>query len=467
MEVMKKHFDDVLAAYGDATVVSLVEQEGREGIIGREFRERLSALSSSKIIYREFDVHRECKGMKYENIKKLIDSLELFLNRAGYYWSGTDGLLISQKAVVRTNCMDCLDRTNVVQCAIARYMMNIQLLKLGLHSYPDKGIGVYLDFEVKFNNAWANNGDAISIAYTNTSALKGDVTRTGKRKLMGVMNDGANSLYRMYQNNFRDTYRQSILDYILGVSTFEAFSGSISNAPAEGDQPANADKADVETIYKIRTEAVETVKSRVLASDEPILSGYTVFAMEPTMLRARGAMLTEKVFLLTKDSYYSCNYDYTLDKLTQLKRVPLDKIVQIQKGPCFIDDDNRSEIENYSLVIYYTTGETRLSGTLFNQTEVVRSLFPFPQQAQDQEQFDIFKVTSSKAEPSRSLVEQLVARLASAVLQIPEHHRAPPRHPFVFDADITPLIENRAGVFRRMGNIFRSSRKAPRSEQQT
>lgn len=73
--------------------------------------------------------------------------------------------------------MDCLDRTNVVQCAFARHMMNIQLLRLGIHSYPEQGLGYYEDFEYKFNHIWANNGDAISMSYTNTIALKGDVTR--------------------------------------------------------------------------------------------------------------------------------------------------------------------------------------------------------------------------------------------------------------------------------------------------
>ena len=57
-----------------------------------------------------------------------------------------------QNGAIRTNCMDCLDRTNVVQCSIARHVMNLQLLRLGIHSYPEQGLGYYVDFEVIFNH---------------------------------------------------------------------------------------------------------------------------------------------------------------------------------------------------------------------------------------------------------------------------------------------------------------------------
>jgi hypothetical protein len=38
----------------------------------------------------------------------------------------------TQKGVFRTNCMDCLDRTNVVQSVIARQILLQWLSKLGV-----------------------------------------------------------------------------------------------------------------------------------------------------------------------------------------------------------------------------------------------------------------------------------------------------------------------------------------------
>lgn len=42
-----------------------------------------------------------------------------------------------QKSVVRTNCMDCLDRTNVVQSVIAKHMLKRQLSALNIMSMED------------------------------------------------------------------------------------------------------------------------------------------------------------------------------------------------------------------------------------------------------------------------------------------------------------------------------------------
>lgn len=41
--------------------------------------------------------------------------------------------------------------------------------------------------------------------------FQGDFTRTGERKLAGVMKDGVNSANRYYLNRFRDAYRQAVI----------------------------------------------------------------------------------------------------------------------------------------------------------------------------------------------------------------------------------------------------------------
>lgn len=37
------------------------------------------------------------------------------------------GIICDQRGVFRVNCMDCLDRTNVVQAALARHIMEQQV----------------------------------------------------------------------------------------------------------------------------------------------------------------------------------------------------------------------------------------------------------------------------------------------------------------------------------------------------
>ena len=72
-------------------------------------------------------------------------------------------------------------------------------------------------FESTFKLLWADHGDSLSLAYSGTGALKSDFVRTGKRTLMGNVQDGYLSCKRFYLNNFRDGYNQDCHDYFLGA----------------------------------------------------------------------------------------------------------------------------------------------------------------------------------------------------------------------------------------------------------
>lgn len=84
------------------------------------------------------------------------------------------------------------------------------------------------------------------MAYTNTTALKGDITRTGKRNMKGVINDGAASLMRLYQNNFKDGNRQMVVDFFLGLQSWEALTGRTIDFDASGVVEAAADSVQKE-----------------------------------------------------------------------------------------------------------------------------------------------------------------------------------------------------------------------------
>ena len=64
----------------------------------------------------------------------------------GYYHIEKKNKIItrknSQKGVFRTNCMDCLDRTNVVQSVFARYVLHEMLAKAGITN-PKKSITAF------------------------------------------------------------------------------------------------------------------------------------------------------------------------------------------------------------------------------------------------------------------------------------------------------------------------------------
>lgn len=120
-----------------------------------------------------------------------------------------------QSGVFRVNCIDCCDRTNVVQTYIARTILLQQLsaldiLKSATEVFPRS-------FQDIFNHVWANNGDRVSLLYSGTHALMGDYTRTGVRSVSGLLNDGVNSISRYLQNNFKDSEKQRSINLILGL----------------------------------------------------------------------------------------------------------------------------------------------------------------------------------------------------------------------------------------------------------
>ncbi|KAJ0400082.1 hypothetical protein P43SY_003937 [Pythium insidiosum] len=177
-----------------------------------------STLLAEPIVYVWFDFHHECRKMQWGNLSKLVAEVNDQFPHYGYFECDSEGRVLSrQRGVFRVNCMDNLDRTNVVMSLFARRAV---LSALGLYQSTDKQASVldspYEAFEVAFKNAWADNADYVSRMYAGTGALKTDFTRTGKRTLVGALQDGVNSVTRYYLNNFADGIRQDAYDLLVG-----------------------------------------------------------------------------------------------------------------------------------------------------------------------------------------------------------------------------------------------------------
>lgn len=73
-----------------------------------------------------------------------------------------------QGGVIRTNCIDCLDRTNVVQGVVGHRAMEAALTAMGLLA-PGSSVAHALPLlEARFKHMWADHGDAISLQYAGT-----------------------------------------------------------------------------------------------------------------------------------------------------------------------------------------------------------------------------------------------------------------------------------------------------------
>ncbi|EGE01718.1 hypothetical protein TEQG_00762 [Trichophyton equinum CBS 127.97] len=155
----RKHFSDQIKTYGENFLVNLVNQKGRE-----EQMKRAALMDRLHYIY--FDFHNETKGLQWHRAELLLNQLNEGLQR-GQYFSGIESLgnpsgtleaRRMQSSVVRTNCMDCLDRTNVVQSMLGRYTLTRQFIDCGILMPGEK-----TDDDLVFRDLFRNIQDAFDL----------------------------------------------------------------------------------------------------------------------------------------------------------------------------------------------------------------------------------------------------------------------------------------------------------------
>ncbi|PNT63698.1 hypothetical protein BRADI_4g20110v3 [Brachypodium distachyon] len=206
--VLERHFHDLQKKYGAVVAIDLVNTTGGEGRLYERYAKSIEPILSEDIRFVHFDFHKICGHIHFERLSQLYDQIEDYLKKHKYFLLNDEGKTMEeQTGTVRTNCVDCLDRTNVTQSMVGRKILESQLQRLGVLS-ANSTISDYPAFDADYKVLWANHGDAISTQYSGTPALKGDFVRYGKRTTQGIFNDLWNALERYYLNNFADGTKQ-------------------------------------------------------------------------------------------------------------------------------------------------------------------------------------------------------------------------------------------------------------------
>ncbi|OLN82021.1 Inositol-1,4,5-trisphosphate 5-phosphatase 1-like protein 2 [Colletotrichum chlorophyti] len=233
-----KHFDDLEQAYGAVHVVNLLsEAKPGEAQLSQLYHLAVQHCPLSQVgedespdhaLLREthYDFHAETKGPGgYEAARQIRKYIENSTDGFAYYLAedteddvGIDDkdhpgasrmvVVLQQEGVFRTNCLDCLDRTNLIQTLISQMATEAFLSHRGEYATSD--------FWMRHSTLWADNGDALSKIYAGTGALKSSFTRHGKMSLAGAVADMRKSVQRLYHNNFTDSARQTTIDRLLG-----------------------------------------------------------------------------------------------------------------------------------------------------------------------------------------------------------------------------------------------------------
>lgn len=207
-----RHFRTLKNLYGKQIIVNLLGSKEGEHMLSKAFQSHLKASEHAADIQMvNFDYHQMVKGGKTEKLHSVLKpQVQKFLDYGFFYFNGSE-VQRCQSGTVRTNCLDCLDRTNSVQAFLGLEMLTKQLEALGLAEKPQ----LVTRFQEVFRSMWSVNGDSISKIYAGTGALEGKA-KAGKLK------DGARSVSRTIQNNFFDSSKQEAIDVLLLGNTLNS-----------------------------------------------------------------------------------------------------------------------------------------------------------------------------------------------------------------------------------------------------
>ena len=159
-----KHFNQLMTRYGSPVVIlNLVKKRERrrkhESLLSDYLSKSISHLNmflheEDQLQYIHFDMARYNKKKDVNVMSKLAEIAQKSLNNTGifhsqppYYWQTMNSEFDAKKrfqgkgemgqngskqtGIVRTNCVDCLDRTNTAQFVIGKVALGLQLHALG------------------------------------------------------------------------------------------------------------------------------------------------------------------------------------------------------------------------------------------------------------------------------------------------------------------------------------------------
>lgn len=205
-----RHLTMIKQRYGQQVIVnllgsSLIGSKEGEAMLSQMFQSHHNLSQHKDVAHVIFDYHQECRGGNMKNLSKLKAKVEKYHDSYSLFYAVGTSVINEQIGTIRTNCLDCLDRTNCVQTFFALEILAKQLSLLKLFEKQQ----MVSRFEEVFRQMWINNGNEVSKIYAGTGAIQ------GSSKLM----DGARSAARTIQNNLLDSSKQEAIDILLLGST--------------------------------------------------------------------------------------------------------------------------------------------------------------------------------------------------------------------------------------------------------
>uniref|UniRef100_A0A0N5AK70 SAC domain-containing protein n=1 Tax=Syphacia muris TaxID=451379 RepID=A0A0N5AK70_9BILA len=238
------HFRELRRKYESPIIVmNLVkrrEKRPHEAILHDQFLKAVKYLNqflpkSERILYLSFDVAR-CN--KTGNVMSKLEEIGIkAVLRHGWFqtfpalychtvrtsklladyvpFKCQNGRYLLQKGVSRTNCVDCLDRTNVVQFGIGKVALGMQLYSMGFCGEPV----LSLSSEVCriFEDLMDEHGDTLALQYAGSQLVHSIKTYKKTAAFQERSRDVIQTLSRYYSNTFGDYDKSDAINLFLGI----------------------------------------------------------------------------------------------------------------------------------------------------------------------------------------------------------------------------------------------------------
>ncbi|MCJ1477734.1 phosphatidylinositol-3,5-bisphosphate 5-phosphatase [Lambiella insularis] len=224
------HFDNLFERYGAPIfVLNLVkarERTPRESILLREYTKAIEYLNQflpddKKILYKAWDMSRASKSRDQDVIGTLEHIAEDVLKATSFFHNGddyNDDIIKMQNGIARTNCIDCLDRTNAAQFVIGKLALGHQLYALGI--IDNTSIDYDTDAVNLFTHMYHDHGDTIAVQYGGSHLVNTMETYRKINQWTSHSRDMVESFKRYYNNSFLDGQRQEAYNLFLGNYIF-------------------------------------------------------------------------------------------------------------------------------------------------------------------------------------------------------------------------------------------------------
>ncbi|KAJ3287826.1 phosphatidylinositol-3,5-bisphosphate 5-phosphatase [Rhizoclosmatium sp. JEL0117] len=240
------HFSNLFERYGHPIIVlNLIkskEKTPREGILLPEFRDSVTYLNTHlpeemKMVYVEWDMARANKSDDAQEVVACLERIaEDGLGMTGFFHAGREPYLNAvrraeleagdstklptrilgrlQTGITRTNCIDCLDRTNAAQFMIGKCALAHQLYALGVIASPH--VPFDSDAANLLNSMYQDHGDTIALQYGGSHLVNTMETYRKIGHWTSHSRDMIESIRRYYSNSFTDAEKQYAINLFLG-----------------------------------------------------------------------------------------------------------------------------------------------------------------------------------------------------------------------------------------------------------